>query len=43
LAHVTSDQSHACAVVFVVAAGFVLTPLIPAACLPKTPASDVPA
>ena len=42
MAHVTSDLSHAHAVVFVVAAGFVLTPLIPAAFLPKMPAADLP-
>jgi hypothetical protein len=43
MAHVTSDLSHAHAVVFVVASGFVLTPLIPAAFLPKMPAADLPA
>jgi MFS transporter, DHA2 family, multidrug resistance protein len=43
MAHVTSDLSHACTVVFVVAAGFVLTTLIPAAFLPKKAAADLPA
>ena len=40
--HVTSDLSHAYTVVFVVAVGFALTVLIPAAFLPKKPAADVP-
>ncbi|HWY01890.1 MAG TPA: DHA2 family efflux MFS transporter permease subunit [Mycobacterium sp.] len=40
--HVTSDLSHAYTVVFVVAVGFALTTLIPAAFLPKKPAADVP-
>ena len=40
--HVTSDLSHAYTVVFVVAVGFALTMLIPAAFLPKKPAADVP-
>jgi DHA2 family multidrug resistance protein len=40
--HVTSDLSHAYTVVFVLALGFALTTLIPAAFLPKEPAAEVP-
>ena len=40
--HVTSDLSHAYTVAFVVAVGFALTMLIPAAFLPKKPAAEVP-
>jgi DHA2 family multidrug resistance protein len=40
--HVAHDLSHAYTVVFVVAVGFVLTTLIPAAFLPKKPAQVAP-
>jgi hypothetical protein len=40
--HVTSDLSHAYTVVFVVAVGFALSVLIPAAFLPKKPSADMP-
>jgi EmrB/QacA subfamily drug resistance transporter len=43
MAHVTHDLTHAYAVVFAVAVGFVLATLIPAAFLPKKPPEIVPA
>jgi hypothetical protein len=43
MAHVTHDLTHAYAVVFAVAVGFVLATLIPAAFLPKRPAEFVSA
>jgi hypothetical protein len=43
MAHVTHDLTHAYAVVFAVAVGFVLATLIPAAFLPKKPPEFVSA